>query len=835
MRKLALILILLCAPAMWGACAATGSGTLNWSSNATWTGCIGAIPGASDAVTIGNTRQVICDQANCDVLTLTTAGNGSLTIASGNTYTEHCTVAPCETLAGTGGIEFQSGSTASIGFAESVSNTVDVTVGTGTHFLVDNGATVTHHGSIFWSVAGSTASAFTIAGRLICAPSAVTVQQQIKITASSMGNNSAVLTLGVANGSDWSKYGVYETATAQNAGKSCQIFQNGGQFPKLVANYFIFNNAGDSTVLALSATAPCTSGCSGGDINFQNVLVENSGELSINTNNGIGTMASNTFQMANVDCRGVLNTNGYCLYLNSSTSAQPATTRNVTGITCDNESTSLTGNLSCLALPGAYFNVGASIRSGQGVDTPGFYAYNAGTISISTSRHNMLTGVFEVENFTSQPNYNTFIPMSDSTIQDSAFFLNNPNGHNLIATGSTAGGGANYYQYLFTDGGFYINSGINDSGELCHGNYTVYCQHNILVNSNQNVVDTTSVNDSDHVLNNTLYNQVGMALGENSGSATEVYEVYDNLQMFPPATFGWTSSCAAYYGFWSAVANGSPNWFLSQTYGYEDNNGYYGFANSSDPGSGTCTVQTGGQGVVYKGIFAIGFQPRDKAVNTDKAMTLSGTTLTCATCNFTSGGDETVLVNDAVFNTTTKTAWTNVAPGSITATSLVLASTSGFTSGDHITVMKGPWANGNAIGSATNYGAHDIHANANFFNPGDAVCPWYNRTAGTALTCLTSPSGTSNAATAIAIGHAIVTLNGWDYGSGASLAGTNCAANCPQRVTPLDSSLYVSNLLKAMAQSYRVYNGMYVNAGHTGGDVGAAWLPNYPAAILSSN
>ena len=27
--------------------------------------------------------------------------------------------------------------------------------------------------------------------------------------------------------------------------------------------------------------------------------------------------------------------------------------------------------------------------------------------------------------------------------------------------------------------------------------------------------------------------------------------------------------------------------------------------------------------------------------------------------------------------------------------------------------------------------------------------------------------------------HAMLALNGWDHGSASSLAGTNCAANCP--------------------------------------------------------
>ena len=97
MKKLILIALLLCAPAMWGACAAVASG--NWSNNATWSGCVGSIPAATDATTIGNTFSVTCDQAACDVLKLTTAGTGSLTIATGNTFTTHCIVAPCVTLA----------------------------------------------------------------------------------------------------------------------------------------------------------------------------------------------------------------------------------------------------------------------------------------------------------------------------------------------------------------------------------------------------------------------------------------------------------------------------------------------------------------------------------------------------------------------------------------------------------------------------------------------------------------------------------------------------------------------------------------------------------------
>jgi hypothetical protein len=324
--------------------------------------------------------------------------------------------------------------------------------------------------------------------------------------------------------------------------------------------------------------------------------------------------------------------------------------------------------------------------------------------------------------------------------------------------------------------------------------------------------------------------------------------MYDNLFPCPDClvdgtTFPNLGACSGYM----TGANQIALW-LTQTNFLEDFNWKYNFPNEGDPKSITCSSS---KSVTFPflGIFGLGNGDYrgSPAINNLTSSANTGTNcpgLTCeldyATGGFTTGGGDLVVsLNDVLWNDTRNT-WTTI--NSVTNTKVTLnqgtvGTLTALAVGDHFSIVKGIWADHSAIGSATNRGLHDFHAYPTMYNPGASLCSWYNSIGGGALrvvslTCPTTIAGSGRFDTNIlTISHAFISINGWDWGTAGSLAGTNCSSNCPARVTPFAHT--PTEVLKYIGQQYRVYNGMAKNAGHTGGDVGPAWIPNFPSAIVS--
>jgi hypothetical protein len=191
--------------------------------------------------------------------------------------------------------------------------------------------------------------------------------------------------------------------------------------------------------------------------------------------------------------------------------------------------------------------------------------------------------------------------------------------------------------------------------------------------------------------------------------------------------------------------------------------------------------------------------------------------------------DTCVIAYDQIFDSTSNAV--AVVTSITDATHLNYALVSGtISNGDTFTIYKGLQYPGYNYGTDAHFGLNDIHAPMNYFNQGNYFCDWYNQVTGASEPC------NNQATTAITdISRKMVEINGWDYGSGSSLAGTNCTSNCPQRVTP-NANLTVMKALAAMRLWYTPYNGMYSNT-----DCRATpcqWtgaVQGYPAAILSSN
>src|ERR1039458_3151421 len=148
MKRLILILMLLCSPQLWAvaynSCANISSGNWNvpasWALSATPTVCnLVVVPGASDTATITTGFSMTVSDAEA-ASTLATSGSGSLEIQAGGTLTVTTTV----TLAGTGTLLIDGGGTGNVGTILTVGagTTVHVT-GTSAVLWVQTGASTT--------------------------------------------------------------------------------------------------------------------------------------------------------------------------------------------------------------------------------------------------------------------------------------------------------------------------------------------------------------------------------------------------------------------------------------------------------------------------------------------------------------------------------------------------------------------------------------------------------------------------------------------------------------------------------------------------------------------
>ena len=159
-KRLAFILVLFCAPAMWGAAISSNAGSnLNWNAGGTWVG--GVVPGSGDTVTIVTASSVIVTDTEA-ASTITTAGTGNIDVQSGGKITTTTTTV----LAGTGGVTVEGGGT--------YYNGTNITIGYGTTFHVtgnnasscgvlwENTGATSNSNAITLSGSGSTVGALTV-------------------------------------------------------------------------------------------------------------------------------------------------------------------------------------------------------------------------------------------------------------------------------------------------------------------------------------------------------------------------------------------------------------------------------------------------------------------------------------------------------------------------------------------------------------------------------------------------------------------------------------------------------------------------------------------------
>jgi hypothetical protein len=812
MKRLLFILVFLCSSQLWASCVASTSGA--WTTGGNWTGCagVGGVPASTDAVTVGNTFSMTCNGA-CVAKTLTTAGTGSVTVQSGGTLTvSNGVTGGSVVLAGTGKIEIQSGATATLGGQAATSNTVEVTVGGGTTLQLDNGSTFNMYGSVKVSNTGT--GIFN--GHTICTPPSTSVYYSIY----SSGVVASDTTLISFVGTDYyASPAVFEGPAGQTAGDSCRVTNGGGNNPKFVAQNAIFNNLGDTSGDAVTMTLQTIAE----SILVNHLLMLHSGKLNLSTNSGVSN--STTFDINGLDLRNPNAQGKVVMVLSSLNATAQSGTRNIKNLTCSQEAASASAVWQ-MQIQGQGFKFGSSVRAGDTTDTTGIAALNcqpnpggtANAINQSMSNSFLSLDSATPDLFIFSGDYN-----QNDNFQDSIFYYHivNPQGIGGTANRSAA---INNYSYNFIDGDGYETG---DAGTFCETLPTGNCNYDIMVGMNLNPADTGVSTASISLEHLTSLNQASSWFGESSGSVNSFLSVQYNLMSYPAVIYQ-AGLCTIYNA-----------GFAMQNYGYSqtgmtlDHNGYWGMQNSGDPGAGTCIIpNASGNGLLVYGSYLTLPQAIRGTQNAKTATSgTSGTTLVCSGCSFSQAGELAVIPGDFIYKTYGTSTWSTVA--SVTnGTTLVMNDTNaGISSGNTFTIYKS-YINNSGVGplyGSAGFGANDIHAPITYMNPNAAVCDYYNWIGGS-LTC--THTGTSTDTNISTIAHAMVAINGYDYGSAGSLAGTNCAANCPAVVTPMPN-LNPAKALAWLRTQYTQYNGVYKNLDRRGSpyqDMGATLT--YPAAVI---
>ena len=835
LRKFIAWFLLLSSPYSWGACVASTTG--QWLTGANWTGCTGTggIPASTDAITVGNNFTMTCSGNGCVGLTLTTAGVGN---SGTNCNGHHCnvevanggslaindtTVASAINLVGTGGLHVASGGTLTAGGSGTSSTQYDVNAGAGTAFVVDNGATFNMNGGV--SVASTGYS--SMGGHTICTPGNTSTSYQWRSSGVTTTDGTTVQFLGP---NYTTTPAVFETVAGQSAGGNCRITNGGGNNPKVIMGNLILNNCGDTTNDCATYNLQTTPQSF---VQTGPILLIHSGKFNISTDSGDSN--ATTFNLdKGLDIRNSNAASHTALTLATANTNSFTGTRLVANVTCDVETGGTTVILQVL---GHGYNLGYSLRAGEASDTMGTVTYNC-------------EPTFSNANATSINHRNSYIALDTASsgqtiletdysqaysITDSIFDVFGNNAHTIVGLGASRSSTSNHYDYNFITGEGYEPG---DSGEYVDPTGPTTASYNILVNGNQNLMvlnqAATEVLTAEH---NTLYRQSSGYTGDTANAATTFVSWQYNAMSLPFYNLS-SGKCSSYM---SGITGGQS--LVSFTGLTMNNNGYWQMPNSGDTGADTCTPPTGtgigGLGT-FPGAGPIQMSQTIRGTVANKAATAGTTagTLVCSGCTGTTGfqqaGELAVEHGDIVWDITKAgCAYVNTITN---GTTLVTATGTNCTvvpaSGDNFDIRK-TWENpGYYYGENAAYGLNDIHAVFSYANSGVDTCDWYN-TLGGGLTC--THSGTTLDTNILAVAHAFISINGYDYGSGSSLAGTNCAANCPQVVTPI-VGLTVPKGMSWLRAQYVVMNSVYKNLDcrtSTCKDTGA-WLV-FPSAILAGN
>jgi hypothetical protein len=568
--------------------------------------------------------------------------------------------------------------------------------------------------------------------------------------------------------------------------------QNGGTQPIFSVTYGEVDNCGNATTACSSSFAVS------GDLNIAKLLLINDGEWDI-------TGPANGTNNIVLDGLNFINPVSLVAMKVSDTTATTSGTRTAKNIVIYADTASAAATLA--GLPAFQFNVnggqcGFSTARGDSSDAPCIQAYNGSVgFATSTTVGNIIREPWFI--FDAQKNSGsvgtalTLQAANGQVVQDGIVYDHFANAHQFVASTNRAGTATQYNGNL-CDGDFFYEG---DTSNFIEDNGNHFSTFNLDIDACGELDSDEGSSTAFNVTNNTTYQAFGVSLGNSNMQYTPLV-IKRNLFVFPDDPTGiqgiFQTGLVVQAAMPSQQATNWPNYngyFMMM--GSGDTDPVMGSATSCASGSARyyCPLPnaTDGSTVSYVGM------PSVVRVSSSRASTVSGTRVTCSSCNFTASG---VRVGDfLVALQVSGRPYAQITAVNSSTSVTIVSAIAGFTSGQYFTIQISYWsAAGIAYGSTSGYGTNDIHANPYFVDPTRNNCTYFVTIGGGTANCqwnaATGGSGNYYTSTSVS-GTALIndtnanfTATGWtaDNDWVVIYAGATLTFRCAAQVTAVSAT-----------------------------------------------
>lgn len=593
-KYILLFTILFCAPAMWAANCTSQAGGGNWDVGASIWSC-GHVPTSGDTVTTasGNPITVENGLSTAAVTAFTMSGaSPSFTIAAGGTFNcDPGAAGNCVTVT-TGGTYTRNGAEV-IGNTANTATTAAITINNGGtyiagatgsslingDFVQQSGTTVTLYGCTFAANGASPCMTFGTNGGTIN-------RRFYKL----YNGADPAATLNIYSSSDTSTY-------ASGCAELSGVCRKGSDPNGLYGTYTPFvistDNAAGYWRFAASSGA-------GQTFNVDGAEFRNTGPTSV-SDGTIGTTRQATIYhlliygksywqygcTTNLDYRidkltTILTTTTQGVIFQPAsgcTAVKGSGSRLFTNLAFYTDSGAAKA-MDSLNITGPDFQIGESALRNSGTYATGAVGYNfAVTSATANSRRNIFRS-FLIANDTGAGSSSGSVSLQEqaaSQFTDSGVLTSLANSHFIIGSGGSTGDGASSILGDVFDGN---NAAQFDSGDVCLMFYGTYdCRNNFMIGNSGTWFTQEGVAGANlaNANNNTVVNSNGGSMHEASANATALGNVHSNIWYFPnTAEYAGTGSQS---NFGQGMHMLTP---VSYTTLSENNNYYYGLANSGD-------------------------------------------------------------------------------------------------------------------------------------------------------------------------------------------------------------------------------------------------------------
>ena len=682
-KQLALILVLLCAPAMWGATYACLHDTTrdavshDFNTNGAWTTCNGSHPQAPGTdtytFTINSSTSVTCTGACAAGTSAGASGecvnNGTFTVAAGSTmdcYGEYDV--------GHGAILNINSTCGNIG-------TLQIDVPTATTYKLS------------FTVTGSGTAQLNMTG---AAPSGARCDAIIKCNPTGTG----VCTLtGVS----------------------------GGTNPTQTLSYAQIQNFGSPTVGSLNMPSYAFGGLS-----WHNVLLLNPGLITLTANNAT----------ANWDWNGVtiinpLDTSVGKIGILTGGIAPTTSTRTFFNVVAYSSKGLAAGGPYLLDQQVLNATVGNSKRAGDAANVTGFVGYNSVLTEVAAYSANQSVRNSLLINDSSPSAGGVscvlFAANANQTLYDTMCLGVVPNFHVMSGGSSSQGLAQNVFVHAACDGD---GTAQNDWGDMINNGFTWTAYGQLDLNNCGTLITSSGASQNVNILNSVAYRAQGAAICESGPcSATAIAGFRNNIGVWPNSYLNVGTTNAP--GLDLLHLKGA--YITRQSWGANTmrNNVYFMMPNSGDTLNGNnADVLTGANaGVGFLNGYFVPNNTTNYITGLNAKTLTSGTTTThvsCSGCNFITAG---VQQGDFVQDTTLSQPWINgIVGANITATDFdLISAVTGLKSGDTFSVFPSLYSSASLYFGDANNQQQTFHVSPAWRDPDHATtCYWFTHNGGTA-------------------------------------------------------------------------------------------------------